>query len=172
MNGPSARPSAAGEHPAFARKGPPLVPNPPGSRPARPRSRRQKASSCRFLRSRPNRCSRKTSPKLRMIAETPETHARQGSQVSTDACTLLSSEQSFHRATVRNESHFHGSNHRTSWRRTASEVGASRIRPRFLPSGDGRIQFTVLPGRLTTFTGVAVSSGWRQMVASAPFSVT
>jgi hypothetical protein len=64
------------------------------------------------------------------------------------------------------------SNHRTSWRRTASEVGASRMRPSFLPSGDGRIQFTVLPGRLATFTGVAVSSGCRQMVASAPFSVT
>ena len=54
----------------------------------------------------------------------------------------------------------------------ASEVGASRMRPSFLPSGDGRIQFTVFPGRLATFTGVVVSSGCRQMVASAPFWVT
>jgi hypothetical protein len=46
------------------------------------------------------------------------------------------------------------------------------MRPGFLPSGDDRIQFTVNPGRLATFTGVAAAGGCRQIVASAPFLVT
>ena len=69
-----ARPSAAWEHPAFARKRLPPAPKAPGARPARPRPRQRprqrEESSCRFLRKRPNRCSRKTARALKMIGKT------------------------------------------------------------------------------------------------------